>query len=237
MALNPSQTKPVFQTADVPAGPTVTPASDIPKPKTTIKENQMADDYTKDFFDIRGDIKDGRYDLSSRIGAAAEQNLAATENTKDIVLDRAWSLNRDIMDTRTQVQAIGYQVRDGFAAAAKDAEINALKTQVELAKQSTYLSDRADDNYKTLTALINGLRDSDQNRLLVERNTELVAALADGRWYGDWGRFRGAYDSNVQAVNSRLNSVDSQFEATRQGMVNFGTMAGVGQSSTSNNVK
>ena len=39
MAINPSQTKPVFQTADVPAGPTVTPASDIPKPKTiTIKE-------------------------------------------------------------------------------------------------------------------------------------------------------------------------------------------------------
>ena len=77
----------------------------------------------------------------------------------------------------------------------------------------------------------------DNQRMLVERNTELVAALNDGRWWRDWGHFRGAYDSNVQAVNSRLNSVDSQFEATRQGMVNFGTMAGVGQSSTSNNVK
>ena len=147
------------------------------------------------------------------------------------------TISRDTQDVRAQLTAVGYQVRDGFAAAAKDSEINGLRTQIELAKQSTYLSDKIDAGNQRTTDLINALRDSDQNRLLVERNTELVAALADGRWYGDWGRFRGAYDSNVQAVNSRLNSVDSQFEATRQGMVNFGTMAGVGQSSTSNNVK
>ena len=152
-------------------------------------------------------------------------------------LDRAWSLNRDIMDTRTQVQGLGYQIRDGFAAAAKDAEINALKTQVEMAKQTTYLSDKTDAQTQHIIGLINANRDADQNRMLVERNTELVAALNDGRWWRDWGHFRGSYDSNVQAVNSRLNSVDSQFEATRQGMVNFGTMAGVGQTSTSNNVK
>ena len=164
------------------------------------EENKMADVTEKDIFDLRGDIKDARYDVNSRI------------------IDSSTGLSR-------QVDAID------------DTEINALKTQVELAKQSTYLSDKIDAGNQRTVDLINANRDSDQNRMLVERNTELVAALADGRWYGDWGRFRGAYDSNIQAVNSRLNSVDSQFEATRQGMVNFGTMAGVGQSSTSNNVK
>ena len=142
------------------------------------------------------------------------------------------TITRDTMDTRAQLTAVGYQVRDGFVAAAKDAEINALKTQVEMAKQSTYLSDKIDAGNQRTTDLMNALRDSDQNRMLVERNTELVGALAGDRWgaWGrDWGHFRGAYDANVQAVNSRINSLDSQFSQARQGMVNFGKMEDVGQ--------
>lgn len=66
MAEQPSQTKPVFQTADVPAGSTVTPASDIPKPKTIRKEkNQMTDVTQTDIFSLRGDIKDSRHDVIS----------------------------------------------------------------------------------------------------------------------------------------------------------------------------
>lgn len=54
--------KPVAQAADVPADPTVTPASDIPKPKTIRKEeNQMADlnahNY-KNFVDARDKFRD-----------------------------------------------------------------------------------------------------------------------------------------------------------------------------------
>ena len=264
MAINPSQTIPVFQTADVPAGVSGTPASDLPKPKTTtIKENQMADvdtqllsgqhsdirreqaehfattqlenmkgfdrinaDVLKSGWENTNSIKDARFDINSRV-----------QNATDTVNDRFFTTEAQIADIQTSVSGLGYQIRDGFAAAAKDSEINALRTQIELAKNQTYVSDKIDAGNQRITDLMNALRDSDQNRLLVERNTELVASLNDGRWWRDWGHFRGAYDSNVQAVNSRLNSVDSQFEATRQGMVNFGTMAGVGQSSTSNNVK
>ena len=196
------------------------------------KENQMADDYTRDFFDIRGDIKDSRYDVNTRINEAKDTLSSQVDAIDDTLTAALHTISRDTQDVRAQLTAVGYQVRDGFTAAAKDAEINALKTQVEMAKQSTYLSDKIDGGNQRTTDLINMLRDSDQNRMLIERNTDLVAAVADGRWW------RHGFDqANFQGINTRLNSLDSQFEATRQGMVNFGTMAGVGQTSTSNQVK
>lgn len=253
MANNPSQTQPVFQTADVPAGSTVTPASDIPKPKTIKKEeNQMADVDTQylanQHSDIRreavehtlgtrADIKDARFDVASRLEAAHFDLSKQVDAIDDTLTAQLFNMTRDGVDSRVQITGLGYQVRDGFAQAAKDAEINALKTQIELAKQTTYISDKIDAGNQRTTDLIQALRDSDQNRMLVERNTELVAALNDGRWGRDWGHFRGNWDTNQQFVSSRLNSLDSQLQDTRQGMVNFGTMAGVGQTSTSNNVK
>lgn len=151
---------------------------------------------------------------------------------EDMVNTQFFTVARDTADVRAQVTGLGYQVRDGFQAAAKDAEINALKTQVELAKQSTYLSDKIDGQAEKTRDLINRLRDDDYGRRLIERNTELVAALDDGRhWH------RHADQGQWQALNSQLQAFQSQLQETRQGMVNFGTMAGVGQTSTSNNVR
>jgi hypothetical protein len=60
----------------------------------------------------------------------------------------------------------------------------------------------------------------------------LVGALEGGRyWYGRHG------DGQFAAISSQLQAFQSQLQETRQGMVNFGTMAGVGQTSTSNNVR
>lgn len=252
MAINPSQTQPAFQTADVPAGIADTPASDIPKTIIRKKENQMADVDTqlltgqhsdirreavehtseilkeglKQEYNLQGSIKDARFDINSRINSMQINHD-----------DRFFAVGRDLADVRAQLVAQQQQVVSGFLGAAKDAEINALKTQIEMAKQTTYLSDKIDGQAEATRGLINSLRDSDQNRMLVERNTELVAALNDGRWWRDWGHFRGAWDNNTQVVANRLNTLDSQLQDTRQGMVNFGTMAGVGQTSTSNNVK
>jgi len=81
-------------------------------------------------------------------------------------------------------------------------------------------------------ALMNGLKMDELNRMLAERNAEIVENRCDGRyWHGQY--------SNSQQANlvSQVNALNSQFAETRQGMVNFGTMAGVGQSSTSNNVR
>jgi hypothetical protein len=252
MANNTSLNTPVFQTADVPAGVTGTPASDIPKTTTKKEENQMADvdtytlagqhsdirreaaEHTNEIikeglkaeYNLGAAVKDARFDINSRISEAS-----------DVSDNRFFHTGRDLSDIRAQIVSAQQQVVAGFLGASKDAEINALRTQVELAKQTTYLSDKIDAGNQRTTDLISALRDSDQNRMLVERNTELVAALNDGRWWNEWGRFRGGWDSNQQFVSNRLNALDSQLQDTRQGMVNFGTMAGVGQSSTSNNVK
>lgn len=253
MVNNPSQTKPVFQTADVPAGPTVTPASEIPKTTTIKKEEiQMAD---VDTYTLAGQHSDIRREAVEHTNEIVKEGLKGDYATQSIInsVERAQSnqidmledvmnaqfgvIARDTADIRAQVISAQQANLTGFLGVAKDAEINALKTQIELAKQTTYLSDKIDAGNQRTTDLISALNDSNQNRMLVERNTELVAALNDGRWYRDWGHFRGGWDSNVQAVNNRLNSLDSQFAESRQGMVNFGTMAGVGQTSSNNQVK
>jgi len=177
-------------------------------------------------------VKDARFDINSRISdsnAGLTRQIDAIDDTLSVQLN---TITRDTMDLRAQVTAVGYQVRDGFVAAAKDAEINALKTQIELAKQSTYLSDKIDGQAEKTRELISKLNDDSLNRQLVERNTELVGALEGGRYW--WGRHN---DGQFNAVASQLQAFQSQLQETRQGMVNFGTMAGVGQTSTSNNVR
>lgn len=139
--------------------------------------------------------------------------------------DRFFDVGRDTADLRAQVVSVTQQVAAGFATAAKDAEINALKTQVELAKQSTYLSDKIDSGNEKTRDLINDLKYNDLNRLLIERDGERR------HWHGHYDQ------SQFQALQSQLQAFQSQLQETRQGMVNFGTMAGVGQTSTSNNVR
>lgn len=167
---------------------------------------------------------------------AITDNLAQTSNQidafEDVSNNSFMTLARDTSDLRAQVVAVGYQVRDGFTAAAKDAEINALKTQVELAKQSTYLSDKIDAGAEKTRDLLTDYRDRELNRLLIERNAEIVDERHHGRFW------RGNFDNaQYAALTNQLNAFQSQLQETRQGMVNFGTMAGVGQTSTSNNVR
>lgn len=174
----------------------------------------------------------GDYVTQNRINESERATSNQIDAFEDVTNNSFMTVARDTSDLRAQVVALGYQVRDGFTAASKDAEINALKTQVELAKQSTYLSDKIDGQADRTRELINRLQDDDLNRRLVERNTELVAALDDGR------HWRRHFDQGQwAALNSQLQAFQSQLQETRQGMVNFGTMAGVGQTSTSNNVR
>lgn len=183
--------------------------------------NEIVKEGLKGDYNTQGAIKDARFDVNQRVGQLGKD-----------VDDRFFDVGRDTQDIRAQIISAQQALVAGFAASAKDAEINALKTQVELAKQSTYLSDKIDGQAETTRALINSLKESDLNRALIERNTELVEALADRRhWrhHADMGQW--------QALNSQLQAFQSQLQETRQGMVNFGTMAGVGQTSTSNNVR
>jgi hypothetical protein len=197
----------------------------------------------KEFNDVDGKIRDGinevvkeglkgDYGTQSMINGLERATSQQIDAFEDVTNNAFMTVARDTQDIRAQIISAQQQVVAGFMGAAKDAEINALKTQVELAKQSTYLSDKIDAGNQATQALIRQLNDDSLNRQLVERNTELVGALEGGRYW--WGRHN---DGQFNAVASQLNAFQSQLQETRQGMVNFGTMAGVGQSSTSNNVR
>ena len=177
-------------------------------------------------------VKDARHDITASTAAAFADLSKQTDAIDDTLTAALHQVSRDTMDLRAQVTAVGYQVRDGFTAASKDAEINSLKTQIELAKQSTYLSDKIDEGNAATRALINDLRDRELNRVLVERNAEILEER-DGRRH-----WRGAYDQGQwQALASQLQAFQSQLQETRQGVTNFGTMTGnAGRQQATNNV-
>lgn len=183
--------------------------------------NEIVKEGLKGDYATQGGIKDARFDINTRIGSLM-----------DNVDNRFFDTGRDLSDLRAQVVSAQQANLAGFAGAAKDAEISALKTQVELAKQTTYLSDKIEAEGEKTRALISGINSDDLNRRLIERNAEIVEERHHAR------HWRGHFDQGQwQALNSQLQAFQSQLQETRQGMVNFGTMAGVGQTSTSNNVR
>ena len=151
--------------------------ADVITGTTTGFVNNLPDNTLLAVQSVKDAVKDARYDINSTAGANSQDLSRQVDAIDDTITAQLVTLSRDTQDARAQLTAVGYQVRDGFAAAAKDSEINALKTQVELAKQSTYLSDKIDAGNAATRELIQRLRDDDLNRALVERNTELVAAL------------------------------------------------------------
>lgn len=183
--------------------------------------NEIIKEGLKEAYATRGDIKDARYETVTRVGAEADRIEKDISDFRTSNGDKIWSVNRDVVDTRTQVLGLGYQIRDGFTSAAKDMEIQALKTQQVVVA----------DGDRT-RALINDLKNGDLNRMLIERNAEIVEERHAAR------HWRGNFDqAQFQALASQFQAFQSQLAETRQGMVNFGTMAGVGQTSTANNVR
>jgi len=182
------------------------------------------------------DNLDATRDARHAVIADASRNTAELSRQVDAIDDtltaQLITLARDTQDIRAQVISAQQAMVTGFLGAAKDSEINALKTQVELAKQSTYISDKIDADGEKTRALVNSLKEQELNRILIERNSELVEERFGRRFW-----HHGANQGQWAALNSQLQAFQSQLQETRQGMVNFGTMAGVGQTSTSNNVR
>jgi hypothetical protein len=207
--------------------------------------NEIVKEGLKESFHIRGDVKDARYDIGERVGNQGDRITDRLVEHDAKVAARFFDIGRDTQDLRAQVIAQQQQMVAGFMGAAKDAEINALKTQMEVAKQSTYLSDKIDNQSEKTRELINDLKYHDLSRGLVERNTELTCCEQDRRrHYDNWldGRFnqnQAQFAGQWAQLQSQIQAFQSQLQETRQGMVNFGTMSGNSgqQSSTSNNVR
>lgn len=102
----------------------------------------------------------------------------------------------------------------------------------EIAESKYEISRQVADEGGATRDLINSLKNDELNRMLIERNTDINHFR-----FGYWDALGAGNNSQFAAVNSQLNAFQSQLAETRQGMVNFGTMAGVGQSSTNNQVR
>jgi len=165
--------------------------------------NEIVKEGLKGDYNTATAIKDARFDINTNVDRIGDRSD-----------DRFFTVARDTADLRAQVVQAISEVKS-------QTELNSLKTQLAI----------KDDGSQT-RALINELKNADLNRMLIERNAEIVEERGHGR------HWRGSYDqAQWAALNNQLQAFQSQLQETRQGMVNFGTMAGVGQSSTSNNVR
>lgn len=146
------------------------------------------------------------------------------DNSRDLAALRAAI---DLSNQKLSTEILLSSERSASAAALESARLG---TAVALG-QSQLSKEIAAEGGATRD-LINSLKNDELNRLLIERNTDINHFR-----HGYWDALGGASNAQFAAVNSQLNAFQSQLQETRQGMVNFGTMAGVGQSSTSNNVR
>lgn len=196
--------------------------------------NEIIKEGLKGDFNTRGDIKDTRYDLSTRITNGNDRVADRLHDHDHRVSDRFFAVGRDLSD-----------LRQGQVTLAKDVELQALRVQLDAKENTKYLSDKISSDGEKTRDLINNLKYHDLSRGLVERNTELVNCEQDRRHYHDrWydGRFdqiQSGFQGQWAQLQSQIQAFQSQLQETRQGMVNFGTMAGNAgqQSSTSNNVR
>lgn len=174
----------------------------------------MADVTQNDIYNLLLAIKDSRHDVIKSTDDDTDRLQSDITDSRDVIIDRLFTMGRDTMDLRAQVTSLSTFVKDA-------ATISAQSTQLAVAA----------DGEKT-RALINDLKTQDLNRMLIERNAEIVEERGERR------HWRYAADQGQwQALNSQLQAFQSQLSDAKASMVNFGSMAGVGQSSTSNNVR
>jgi hypothetical protein len=164
--------------------------------------------------DTNRDVLTSGYQTQIKIDEAADK--LQQQSTDHFIAEQ----NRDF-NTAVEIAKISAAQADLFDRVATYSEINALKTQ-------RYV---AEDGDRT-RALINDLKTQDLNRQLIERNSDI------NYWRNDANRWEGLYGNGQFAtLASQINALNSNLAETRQGLYNFGTMAGVGQSSTSNQVR
>lgn len=183
------------------------------------------------FETIKG-IKDNRFDLSSDINVNADRLSDRISEGNRQLTDRFFDVGRDLSE-----------LRQGQATISKDIELNGLKGMLEGQKNTQYLSDKITIDGEKTRALLNDQKYHDLSRGLVERNTEIVNCDQDRRYLRDrvddgrWNQVQAQFAAQYAQLQNQVQAFQSQLQETRQGMVNFGSMSDVGQSSTSNNVK
>jgi hypothetical protein len=189
---------------------------------TAVKVDEAADKIQQqatDFY-IAGQARD--FDTSRDVAALKTSvDLANQKLSTEILL----SAERGATATALESAKVAAAVALGQSQISKEIA----ESKYDVSKQIAYENEKTRD-------LINSLKNDELNRLLIERNTDLQHCRHD-YWGARDGLFNSQFAALSSQVNSQLNALNSQVAETRQGMVNFGTMAGVGQTSTSNQVR
>ena len=200
---------------------------------------------------VNRDVLTSAHDTSIKVDEAADkiQQRAADyyiagqardfDNSRDLAALRA---SQDLSSQRISTEILLSAEKNAAATALESAKVAAAialgqynlskeiaESKYDTSKQIAYEGERTRD-------LVNTLKNDELNRLLIERNTDSHHTRHD-YWGARDGLFNSQFAALTSQVNSQFNALNSQVAETRQGMVNFGTMAGVGQSSTSNAVR
>lgn len=185
---------------------------------TATKVDEAADKIQQratDFY-LSGQARD--FDTARDVAALrSQQDLTSQKLAADILLAGERSASAAALEASRTANSLAL----GHAQLSK-----------EIAESKYDISRQVADDGDATRALINSLKNDELNRLLIERNTDVNHFR-----HGYWDAVGGANNAQFASVASQLNAFQSQLQETRQGMVNFGTMAGVGQSSTNNQVR
>jgi hypothetical protein len=189
--------------------------------------------------DVRRDVAKAAFDVSTDVATGIDRSMAndtayfiastaaATQSAKEIARSQAW--------TEAKIDAGFVKVAGDQALATALATgataLESSRVQGALALGQALLGQQISADGAATRGLINSIRGDDLNRMLIERNALIVEERSEGRHWE-----RGYNNGQFAAVSSQMNALASQFNDTKQGMVNFGTQTGVGQTSTSNNV-
>ena len=156
------------------------------------------------------------------------------DNSRDLSALRAAV---DMANQKLSTEILLSSERGAAAAALESAKVAAAvalgQSQIskEIAESKYEVSRQVSDDGERTRALINDLKNADLNRQLIERNSDINYYRSDSdRWEGLYG------NGQFASLASQINALQSNLAETRQGLYNFGTMAGVGQSSNQNQV-
>jgi len=201
----------------------------------------------RDHSDIRSDIANEACVINANVKDTSYRALQATDAVGDRMISQIdkqfhaintnqFGIARDMAVLAGKAGAEHVAVISAITSASKEsalvAELNSVKMALEISKGQAAILDKVGYEGAETRKLINEQKYGDLNRALIERNSEIVECKNDSR------HWRGNYDQAQYAnLSSQLQAFQSQLTETRQGMVNFGTMAGVGQTSTANNVR
>jgi hypothetical protein len=190
----------------------------------------------KEASDLQDTVKTAGWANSDRTGTEADRVVA--QDTAYFIAQQQYAFNNATavaalkagtdMQFANTLAAINSAALTGQAATA----LEGAKTAAAAALGQALIGQQIVADGEKTRALVNSLKFDELNRMLVERNAEIVENRGDSRYW------QGQHNNSQYAqLTSQVNALNSQLTETRQGMVNFGSMTGVGQTSTANSVR